>query len=259
MKITRSRISMMYLILIFTVLALVSVTSFIASKNTERQLNRIVGETIPLSHLAENILSNLVNQETGIRGFEVTGDEAYLEPYHNGSANTEADLKHMEAFETDYPEIGKIMRYEARPMIERLRLHYASRLSLVRTGNIEAARNRISNGKTAMDSFRKVHDKLTAEIDRITAEANKSAREAERAARTIISIGGALALIISIFSALLFFRTNRAEVASSEERGIVPFPGGKPGGTERRNHRTAGRAGTNSGEAFLAGVRTRGN
>ncbi|MDQ1911022.1 ATP-binding protein [Paenibacillus sp. GD4] len=219
MKITRSRISMMYLILIFTVLALVSVTSFIASKNTERQLNRIVGETIPLSHLAENILSNLVNQETGIRGFEVTGDEAYLEPYHNGSAALEADLKHMEAFETDYPEIGKIMRYEARPMIERLRLHYASQLSLVRTGNIEAARNRISNGKTAMDSFRKVHDKLTAEIDRITAEANKSAREAERSARTIISIGGALALIISIFSALLFFRTNRAEAAlrKSEE------------------------------------------
>ena len=83
---------MLYVILIVILLAFVSVSNFIASRNMERESDAIVHDSIPISNTANSLLKDLINQETGIRGFELSGNEQYLEPYTSGKKQLEVDL-----------------------------------------------------------------------------------------------------------------------------------------------------------------------
>ena len=66
---------MLYVILIVILLAFVSVSNFIASRNMERESDAIAHDSIPISITTNSLLKDLINQETGIRGFELSGNE----------------------------------------------------------------------------------------------------------------------------------------------------------------------------------------
>lgn len=215
----RSKISLVYIISIICLLVLVSASSFIASRNTEARLNSIVNEVIPLSNLAEELLISTVNMESGLRGYEVTSDEKYLEPYHMGKNRLQEDLKAMEAFQKQYPRLNSVMAGDLIPQIKRLQEHYSSQIELIQSGQMDLVRERIVNGKNLMDRLRQMHTKLMAEIEEIASETYESAHSAERTARVIITLSSTIALIIGLFTIFIFNRANRAEAAlrKSEE------------------------------------------
>lgn len=213
MNMTRSKISLTYIIIIISLLALVSISSFMASRNTEARLNSIVNDVIPLSNLAEEMLITLVNMESGLRGYEVTRDAKYLEPYDEGKVKLKEHLMAMDKFQRQYPRLNSVMASEAIPQLRRLQDHYSSQINLIENGQMDVALERIANGKNLMDRYRQIHTKLTSEIEVIASDTYDSARIAETTARVIITLGGSLALIIGLFSVLTFIRANRAEEA----------------------------------------------
>ncbi|UJF33590.1 CHASE3 domain-containing protein [Paenibacillus hexagrammi] len=91
---SRSRISISYVIAIIALLALVSTSSYIASRNMERENNAIVNDAIPIAAAINNLLTDLLNQETGIRGYLLTADEQYLDPFTSGKDQLQNDLYH---------------------------------------------------------------------------------------------------------------------------------------------------------------------
>lgn len=213
MNVTRSNVSLLYVVLIIALLALVSVSSYIASTNMEAELNSVVQEAIPLSALAENILGDVVNQETGVRGFEVTSDEKYLDPYEQGKAQLAKDLELMAVYQKKYPNLKSLMEGDILPQIQKLQEHYNSQVELVRAGKLDEARARLINGKMLMDRFRQLHLKIRTDIDTIGTDAYNDAEKAGHIARIIIATGGAVAVVIGAFSAFIFNRANRAEAA----------------------------------------------
>lgn len=213
MNITRAKISLTYIIIIIALLAFVSVSSFVASRNTEARLNSIVNEIIPLSNLAEELLITLVNMESGLRGYEVTRDPIYLVPYDDGKIQLHKHLIEMETYQKKYPRLHSVMASEAIPQIERLQNHYSSQINLIGNGQMDVAKERISNGKDLMDRYRQIHTKLTSAIEEIASNTYDSARKAETTARVVITLGGSIALIIGLFSVFIFNRANRAEAA----------------------------------------------
>ncbi|GLI04996.1 hypothetical protein YDYSG_10260 [Paenibacillus tyrfis] len=219
MNMTRSKISLGYVIVVISLLVMISVSSFVASSSTEQELKSVVNEVIPLNNLAESLLVDLVNMESGLRGYEVTQDEKYLEPYDFGKAQLQDDLLAMAAFQKKYPSLRSVMEGDAIPQIQRLQEHYASQIELIRDGKLPDAIKRVSMGKNQMDRFRQVHTKLTAEIELIAAEAYSSAQTAEKRARVIVFIGGGIAIIVGLFSFFIFNRANQAEakLRKSEE------------------------------------------
>ncbi|MEK8130692.1 ATP-binding protein [Paenibacillus filicis] len=219
MKIPRSRTSIIYPIVLVALLALISLTSFIASSNTEEKLNSLVDSVIPVNDLADNLLIDLINMETGLRGYELSGDHAFLEPYSLGKTRLQLDLKRMTEFEEAYPQLQPIMTEKALPFIQNLQSYYESQINLIDSGQREEALRRIQNGKTYMDSFRQIQIELKDEIETIATDARQSARMAERFARLVIGIGGVLALGVGLFSIFVFLRASRAESAlrKSEE------------------------------------------
>ncbi|MFE5480310.1 CHASE3 domain-containing protein [Nocardia sp. NPDC056541] len=74
--------------LVFALMILVVVVGAAAGAqviaHTSRVTDRLLAETLPASTEAHRLQGALLNQETGIRGYAITGDPQFLEPYDRG-------------------------------------------------------------------------------------------------------------------------------------------------------------------------------
>src|SRR6266852_8360806 len=68
-----------------------------------------------LEHIAE-VLSLLKDAETGQRGYVITGDEAFLEPYQAGTSNVHTVVKELRDLTADNPNQQKRID-QAEPLI----------------------------------------------------------------------------------------------------------------------------------------------
>ncbi|MFD0694038.1 ATP-binding protein [Paenibacillus sp. GCM10027628] len=216
---TRSRISMLYVVLTVVLLAFVSISSYVASRNMQSESDAIVNDSIPITQTANNLLTDLINQETGIRGYLLTSNEQYLEPYTTGKKQLEADLEKIRQFEQKYPTLQLIIDTQAIPAIANLQKHYDAQLESIKSGNSDDAKARIPNGKTMMDRYRIVHSSIEKNIAQITTDAYNASNQAGATSRAITMIGGIIALIAGGMSVFIFIRANRAEeeLRKSEE------------------------------------------
>ncbi|MBL6456400.1 response regulator [Belnapia sp. T6] len=101
---------------------------------------------------AEALLSAMRDVETGQRGFVLTGNDAFLEPYANGLA---AAARQLAAIEAEGPGSG-LDPTRLRELV-RARQDYAARVvALRREGGLEAARLAVEEGrgKEVMDALR---------------------------------------------------------------------------------------------------------
>lgn len=213
MNILRSKMPIVYSAIIVCLVTMVSVSSFIASANTEAKLENLVSGVIPLNNLAEHLLVDFIHMETGLRGYEISGDDKFLEPYHAGKAQLELDLRALSDYQQQYDRLDTVMTVEALPSIRQLQDYYAGQLDLIRDGRRDTALQSVSIGKTYMDRFRAAHGKVMDEIDQIALDAHQSAHNAKRLARIVLVIGGAADAIAVILSVIIFRRAARAEKA----------------------------------------------
>lgn len=216
---TRSRISLLYVILIVVLLIVVNVSNNLASRNMENQSNAIVNEAIPILTTANSLLTNLINQETGLRGYELAGTEQYLEPYTLGREQVTMDLNTLSTYGKKYPTLQIILDTQAIPAITNLQRYYDTTLELFRAGKIEEAKARVNGGKTLMDRYRVAHMSIENNIEQITSQAYSSSHEAASTARMITRIGSLIALLAGALSITISIRSLHAEkeLRKSEE------------------------------------------
>lgn len=106
---------------------------------------REVQETSDLSHntqevrvALEAVSESLLKMETGQRGFLLTGQDAYLEPYRTGVASLDPQLQHLEQLIADNDQ--QTQRLSAlRELVAKRRAQLANGLRLRQTEGIEAA------------------------------------------------------------------------------------------------------------------------
>lgn len=79
-------------VVIFFVFAILSVTRQLSSFQKETRF--ITDHDMQVHSLAQSIEKDLVDMETGQRGFIITGENKYLDPYNNGKTNWQ---KHFDA------------------------------------------------------------------------------------------------------------------------------------------------------------------
>lgn len=75
----------------------------------------------------------MLNQETGIRGYVVTGDGRSLGPYRSGRATVAEDLAALRALARRRPEIAGDVAASAR-LVGRLEGFYERQIALVERG-----------------------------------------------------------------------------------------------------------------------------
>ncbi|KEO82125.1 hypothetical protein EL26_17020 [Tumebacillus flagellatus] len=188
-------------------LIFICVTCYQIFGELEQQTNTIVTDSIPTGTAAHNLLTDLVDMETGVRGYVITGQTDFLEPYQNGLAQLDQDLATIRQHEGDHPIMKDLVEVQAMPHIDKLKLYFQSQINLVKTGQVEAARTHINDGKEAMDNFRGLYTKINADIEKLTADSWEDSKTATQHARLYIWVIGPLAVAAALILTFVLIRT----------------------------------------------------
>src|SRR5450755_726397 len=87
--------------------AIVAIVAIFAGLRTTHAADREVrNRWTPAASASDQLLAHLVDQETGERGFVITGDAKLLEPFNSGRAATTQDLAQIRSLAGDVPSIS---------------------------------------------------------------------------------------------------------------------------------------------------------
>ena len=67
-------------------------------RQADRALSKQAERTFPARLAASQLMTSLVDQETGLRGYALTGDERFLEPYRQGLIAEQAIRKRLDSY-----------------------------------------------------------------------------------------------------------------------------------------------------------------
>ena len=160
----------------------------------------------------ETLRSTLQDAETGQRGFLLTGDTQYLEPYYEAVPNADVDFDRLRDLIRDNQR--QQVRFTRLRSIASARLgQLASTVALARAGDLEAALDRVDS-----DDGRELMDEATSLVDEMVAEELRLLDS--RSARTRVALVTLLASIAltTLLGTFLLVRAARLRRRSDFER-----------------------------------------
>ncbi|HMM75374.1 MAG TPA: PAS domain S-box protein [Gammaproteobacteria bacterium] len=192
------------------------------SADTIRDESRRVSATHEGLVALKNVLSILQDAETGQRGFLLSGNERYLEPYLEARARIDGELGHLDEIRTDV-ELDEESIAALRTTTEAKFTELAETLAAYKRAGMEAARAVLltHRGQAAMDAVR-------AQIGRLEQRAF-SARERriatrERAVRQALwgtVLCALLGTVVTAAAVRLVQRQTRLQGRLDEERELL--------------------------------------
>ncbi|HEY2378935.1 MAG TPA: CHASE3 domain-containing protein [Gemmatimonadaceae bacterium] len=181
---------------------LVGVAAFLVVLRLRAAISAVDHTNMVIRQL-DGALSSLVDAETGQHGYIITGDSAYLGPYHNGRTSTEAHVAALrELVAGDTEQQRRVDTLNA--VVERKLVELEQTAAMRSRSATEAAdRVRTGVGKTMMDSARAVASRISAIERRRLAERDATRLRFRDLALSVIVIG-------TLGAFLLAFITNRS-------------------------------------------------
>ncbi|MCU1594552.1 MAG: multi-sensor signal transduction histidine kinase, partial [Frankiales bacterium] len=177
-------------LLLLAVLAIVLVLREADTALTD-QTQRI----LPARVAAAQLLSSLVDQETGLRGYAITREESYLQPYHNGLANEARIRAGLERY-VGVGDSARLRLLTVDAAITAWHEEYAAlRLKDVKTGS---ALTTIDFGKLLFEQVRTSNAALDRELTR---EAAKAQDKADRDRKLVVDV--VVVMVLAVGAALV--------------------------------------------------------
>src|SRR5262245_21126193 len=204
-------------VLLWITLSLVSVFLSAMTWYQLRQALRNSQEGVAIKDTVDGILKSLLDAETSQRGFALTGDDTFLEPFHKAEAS----------LPTQFQQLGVLAREDTNLINQVLFLRGRSELSLDHHRNVIAARRQLGvaaaseivssgHGRMLMDDIRhKVAEIASAQYPLTSADARTSRSQLLRAGLTSI-IAGAIGLGAGFFAFYLARVSVKHQVRESE-------------------------------------------
>src|SRR3984893_5922856 len=135
----------------------------------------------------DGLLSGLKDAETGQRGYVITGEPRYLEPYNTARDVVDQKLKHVRDLTSDNPiQQERVQALE--PLIASKFTELQEVIDLRKTKGFAAASQEIltDKGKNVMDAIRKLVNTMMSEETGLLDK--RSAEEKDRAHSTVLNI-----------------------------------------------------------------------
>jgi methyl-accepting chemotaxis protein len=144
-----------------------------------------------------HLLSLMKDAETGQRGFVITGDEAFLQPYQDALAPIPKTIADLRSLTSDNPRQQKRLD-EAEPLVDTKLDELKRTIDMRRTQGFDATQRVVQGGqgKRTMDDLRKVVAAMDQEERDLLKQRGDSAEESARGAKTTIAVGALLALLL---------------------------------------------------------------
>jgi CHASE3 domain sensor protein len=182
---------------------LIAAMTFSSQRDRTQIAERVATTLETLRHL-DILLSDLKDAETGQRGYLLTGEESYLEPYENARTELPGEFHRLDVLLSGTPDqhdkLATVRQIAADKMSE-----LAATISAHRWGDAAGALVivKTSRGKLAMDHLRSLIAQMEANARATLAERqDQSQRAADFAAAT--TWGGSALLLFLVMVAAVF-------------------------------------------------------
>jgi signal transduction histidine kinase/CheY-like chemotaxis protein len=163
-----------------------------------------------VARASDEVLADLLNAETGQRGFLLTGRETYLEPFAGAAPNISSALAELRALTADNAaQRERLSRLDA--LSEAKLGELRTVIELRRSSGLGAAVAVVNgdSGKRAMDDIRTVLADMRADEHRLLGERAAAAAAADRNFLRAGIIGAALGLLALAYGAYLLHHAER--------------------------------------------------
>jgi methyl-accepting chemotaxis protein len=164
----------------------------------------------------DRMLSLLKDAETGQRGYVITGDEVFLEPYHTGSGEVLDVVKELRKLTAD--NINQQRRLDAtEPLIAAKLAELKQTIDLRRKGDVDDAVKiiRAGEGKRVMDDLRRILDSIGNEERGLLKQRVEEGEAAASGAHSVIILGTLLCLLSVTSAGVLITRSLSRQIGSS--------------------------------------------
>jgi methyl-accepting chemotaxis protein len=163
------------------------------------ETSRSVTHTHAVIEGIEDVLSSIKDAQTGQRGFVITGQEDFLEPYQAAIETITADLKELRKQTADNAQQQR--RLDAlEPLVRDKLAHLAETIALRRRDGFEAAGRLISStkGKQLMDDIRRIAADMAAEERELLRQREVEATQASSRFTRVLAggVGGTMLLVL---------------------------------------------------------------
>ncbi len=162
------------------------------------------------------LLSLIDDIETGARGFVVTGDPAFLEPFESGLQAVVEQRRKLEQLIPDAEQQANLSALD--PLIAE-RIRQAQRtVDLRQNSGFEAARQEVasSRGKIIMDNIRANFARMDAKGQTLLGQRSAAAKREASAANLLSAIGTGLSFVLFIAVFTFLLRENRLRQRAEE-------------------------------------------
>ena len=162
------------------------------------------------------VLVRLVNAETGVRGYLLTGRDSFLEPYLAARMELPVRLEALHRLTSDNPsQVQRMARLGA--LAERSLVTLEVLRHSAAAHPDAAAMAQLERGKTDMDALRAEIAAMDDEEGRLLLARSAAQQRAEQRLRSAIVLGGLLGLLGGIAAAVLFSTKIAGRVRGLEE------------------------------------------
>ena len=188
---TRNRRTMLLGYIGITCVSLIMILYSIYGMNIVcNESNFIIEKILPQKILSTEILTSLINQETGVRAYIISENKAFLEPYYLES----------EPIQGYYDSLDNLKDVNFKNQMKSIQSFYKAQIALVDEGKLSEAKSNLDEGKKLVDKFRVT---VNIQIDRINLEiisfSNKVANTRKFQQYLLTFLGILLACINIIF------------------------------------------------------------
>lgn len=164
----------------------------------------------------ELLLAAVTDSETAERGYVITGDDGYLDPFRHSSEVVTVQLKHLRELIADNP-IQRERVHRAEPLVTDRLSNLRAVIELRKTQGFAAAQSEIlaGKGKQYHDGIRVLIDEMTGTEESLLATREREVAESSTFTRAVI-VGGSLLACALVGLALAAIRRDFAGRARAE-------------------------------------------
>ncbi|MET8844711.1 CHASE3 domain-containing protein [Streptomyces rubiginosohelvolus] len=178
--------------------------------------NNLTDVRSPSLSTAFRLETALVNQETGIRGYGLTGAEEFLAPYRQGLADQKTHTRSLRALLNGDPARLNVLE-AVQEAVDRWQEEIAKPVAAVPAGSPSGpAAERVAGGKATFDRIRVA---LESQQERLRADRVRAGADLQSTVTLRNWVFGAIALLIAALAALVFEGLRRGINRPLEDLG----------------------------------------
>jgi CheY-like chemotaxis protein/signal transduction histidine kinase len=190
-------------------IVLIAVVTFSSQRDRTQSAERVATTLETLRHL-DMLLSDLKDAETGQRGYLLTGEESYLEPYESARTELPEEFHRLDVLLSSTPDQHDRLATARQIAVDKMS-ELAQTIAVHRAGNAAGALAivKTARGKLAMDHLRTLIAQMEASARKTLAERQDQWQHAADVAVAITWGGSALLLFLVLVAAIFLSRSYR--------------------------------------------------